>query len=270
MAMFFLGWLSSYPAAAGPRPPSCTTAREYVTTLEFLRDRKDVSGTVAVNDTQAREIARTVSDGCTGAAQRFIRVSSVLTKAGLGAKDALRKGVEFAARTDMETETFVTVFRKSFFKEELDLDLLTSLRTAESLTREFEGDTLAVRDDFDRLVSFCAGSKSLNLPTPQCAGFAARVAKLGARWSGGVAAPFVRSYEYLTSESGPHFGSGQALQIAEKLIAGGPDAPDNFITAYKYAVNQKGLGLGDGAAVQFAMEMGLRDTRSPASARTGN
>ena len=232
---------------------SCTTAREYITTLEFLRDRKDL----AVPEADAQKVSRQVAKGCTGAAQRFIRISVLMSKAGMGSKDSLQKSIEFSARTDREAETFATVFKQAFFEEGLDLDLRASMKMAESLTSEFEGDSLGVRDDFEKLVSYCSDKEKLELPRPQCGAFAARLAKLGHRWGGGISAPFVSAFEYLRSEKGPALPTGKALQLAEKLMTAGPDAPNNFITAYKYAVNKKGLGLSESPALAFATDLGL-------------
>jgi hypothetical protein len=182
---------------------------------------------------------------------------NTLSRAGLGGQDSVKKALAFSKRTDMETETFITVFRRAFAQDSLDLDLRSSIKMADSLTAEFEGETLAVRDDFEKILDFCTEEKNLNLPRPECGAFAARVAKLGEKWSGGVSGPFIRAFEYMRSEKGAHLATGKALELSEKLIAAGRDSADNFITAHKYGLNKKGLDLTDSGALSFAMEMGL-------------
>src|SRR4051794_21970772 len=68
--------------ASGIAQASCTTTREYITSLEYLRSRKES----AMADTDAQKVARQVAKGCTGAAGRFIRISTLLQTTGLGPK----------------------------------------------------------------------------------------------------------------------------------------------------------------------------------------
>lgn len=252
------------PEPANPAPPAtCTTAREYITTLEYLRDRKEF----AVPEPEAQKVALDASKGCTGAAQRFIRISLILSKAGVSGRDAIRKGLEFANRTDEEAETFAQVFRTAYSEDAMDLDLRNSLIMAEDLTREFGANTVAVRKDFEKLLDFCSSSGRLGLPKPQCGAFAARLAKQGEKWNGGISSPYIQAFDFVTSKSGPNLATSKAIEIADTLAAAGPGSTENFITAYKYAVSKKGLGLADGAAVAFAVQIGVKSGNSQASSK---
>jgi hypothetical protein len=253
LALGIAGSVARAASASTTQISSCTTAREYITTLEYLRDRKEL----ALPEADARKTALEASKGCTGAAQRFIRVSLVLSQAGLGSLDAVKRGLEFAKRTDQETETFMTVFRRAFARDAMDLDLRSSIRMAEDLSRDFEGDTIAVRDDFERLLDFCSGSSRLGLPKPQCGSFAARLAKQGQKWSGGISVPYIQAFEFAVSEKGPSLPTSKAIEIANQLVVAGPGSTENFIAAYKYAVAKRGLALADQAALGFALKIGL-------------
>jgi hypothetical protein len=253
LGIIFLALAAPVRLAHSAAVTSCTTSREYITTLEFLRDRKEL----AIAEPDAQKVALEASKGCTGAAQRFVRVAVLLEQAGLGPKDTIRRSLEFAHRTDQEADTFATVFRLAFDQDAMDLDLRASMKMAEELTQSFDADTVAVRDDFEKLLDFCASSGKLGLPKPECGAFAARLAKEGEKWSGGISVPYIEAFDFVTSEKGPHLATSKALEIAGKLVAAGPDSADNFITAYKYAVSKKGLGLADNAALKFAMQMGL-------------
>ncbi len=230
---------------------NCTFTREYITTLEYLRKQS----ILAIPEPDARKISLQVSRGCTGAAQRFIKITTALRGANVGAMDSIRTGIEFASRTDIETETFNTVFLVAYLEEYLDLDLRSSLKLARSLSTEFQGDILGVRDDFETLVQFCVGTKELNLPRAQCGTFAARIAHYGEKFSGGVAPSFIELFSFLYSESGPRLTTGQALKLAETLIHGGKDSAENFIQAYKFGVAPLGLGDDIPTAIHFAEQM---------------
>ncbi|MEK6704416.1 MAG: hypothetical protein AABZ06_01370 [Bdellovibrionota bacterium] len=234
----------------------CTTSREFITTLEFLRNQDQLQ----IHEQQAQQIATKVTDGCTGAAQRFISVAMAMIQSGFTSPDAVKLGVEFSAKSDVETNTFLTIFKKAFLAEYLDLDIRSALKMARALSMEFTGNASEVFDDFDKLLEFCAGAKSLDLPRPECGTFAVRLARQGETWSGGIAKPFIEAFEFLRSESGPELITSDALKLAESLLAAGPDGPINFIQAYKYAASRKGLKMDRKSAIAFARQMAMPKT----------
>lgn len=62
-----------------PKAKECLAYREYVTTLRYLRAKKDF----AFKENDARKLADEVSLGCTNAGKRFIKIVDILTKAGV-------------------------------------------------------------------------------------------------------------------------------------------------------------------------------------------
>lgn len=250
---------------AAPAPPAempakaevnCSYAREYITALEYLRSHSEYK----FPEKGARELAMKVSRGCSGSAQRFIKITATLSKAGVLPDDSIQSGLQFVQRTDKETESFLTVFLKSYLQDYLDLTVRDSLALAKSLTLEFQGDIQSVRKDFERVVQFCVGEKDLNLPRPACAALATRIAKVGENYSGGVAENFIQMFTFLSSEKGPNLTRGDALTLAEKLLPGGKDSAKNLIQAYRYAVSSHGLDLPVREALSFAQEMVLPQT----------
>jgi hypothetical protein len=249
--------------AAGPAPRNevgCTSTQEYVTALEYLRSTPEL----AISEPEARKVADRVLKGCSGAGQRFIRVSQVLMRAGVGGKDAIEEALDLSHKTDREAETFITVFRTAFASEGLDLDLRAALKMARAFSTEFEGDVSAVRDDFERLVSFCVGPSNLDLPRPKCADFAVRIARKGQSFSGGMSEPFIKAFDFIRSERGPGVPTARALEIAESLVAGGPGSTDNFVQGYRYAISSSGLALGSDEALKFAESMAAKTRSSEA------
>lgn len=262
---------ASASALSAEPAPECPRAREFITTLEFLR--QDVS--LKVPETQARTVATAVSAGCGGAAQRFIRVAKLLNTSGFGGNDSLEEARALARATDAETDTFIIVFRQAFLGEYLDLDLRASLNLAKSLSTSFEGDTEVARSDFNRIIQLCLsaeGKGGLNLPRPACAQFAADIARIGMRgaWKPastptptnekkkrpGVSEPFIRALNFLREDpTGPALTSAAALQLAREVVERGPEAEASFVTAYRYASSKKGLDLARAEAIAFAREL---------------
>jgi hypothetical protein len=244
--------LSGYPQA---QAADCTFTREYITTLEYLRKQKMFS----IPEPAARKIAQTVSKGCTGAAQRFIKVTSVLRHAELLAKDSIQIGTDFSSRTDIEADSFVAVFLKAYLADFLDLDVHASIQMAKSLSSEFRGDILTVRNDFEKLVEFCVSTKNLALPKPQCGQFAVRIAQKGEKITGGISSSYIQGFRFLTSEAGPNLTTAQALILAEKLIGNSQNSVENFIQAFKYGISSDGLGVGTQDAILFANDLTFQE-----------
>lgn len=247
--------LTITPHVVAQTETNCTYTREFITALEYLRSQQDAQ----VAEKDARVLAQKISRGCTGAAQRFIKVHAALSKASLGGKASTETGLEFTKRTDADTEGFVAVFLMAYLPDQLDLDLASSIRLARSLSTSAEGAVLpnlaTVRDDFQALVRFCTESQEMALPRPECGLFAVRLAKKNAIFSGGIAAPFIQLFRFLASEKGPHLTTGESLKLAERLMEAGTDSADNFIQAYKYSISPRGLAASAQESVEFARQM---------------
>ncbi len=229
----------------------CSAAKEYVTALEFLRRQKEMQ----VPEEKARELADQVAKGCNGASQRFIQIALVLTRAGLGTRDALDTGVEYAMKDAASTQAFLHIFNRAFLSEYLDLDMRAAFKMAKNLSGTLDADHKAVRDDFSRLSDFCVKEESLDLPKPVCGTMAARITALGNKWGGGVAHDYLETYHFLKSQKGPGMTTANALKLAEEIISLGVSAPSNFSQAYRYASSSSGLSLPVNDAIQFAKKL---------------
>lgn len=251
--LLLLGAARARAEVTPPAAVNCQTTREFVTALEFLRADEDFK--LKDKETEARDIAFKVAEGCTGAARRFIRVAKTLTQVGANRKDATETALKFASAKDSETDTFTTVFRRCVAEDSLDLDIDTSLRIALQLSKEFAGDQKKVAKDFERVTDYCSDANHLGLPRTDCGRFAAAIAASGEKWQDGASKPFIKSFEYLTSSSGPALVTGDALKTAEMLAKQGPGAHENFQQAYQYAISTSGLNLPRDQAIHFAKKM---------------
>jgi len=242
----------------GQRKENCLATREYVTALEFLREKKN---NFLLPPKQAQKVSSTVSKGCTGAAGRFIKVTSLLSAADLDSNNAISIAKRFALSTDSETAAFITIFKKVYLKKYLDLSVQKAVQIALSLSIDFQGKKKHVLDDFHRLVKFCVSEKGLDLPKPKCAGMAVQITRLGQGFDSGVSVAFIELYNYLTETGGLALATYKALEISQKAIVHGPLSKTNFIQAYKYAIAKKGLDSTKLQAVNFAVSMAARSSR---------
>lgn len=230
----------------------CSAAKEYVTTLNYLREHKEFS----IQQTDALKVASDVSKGCSGASLRFIQVVTLLTKAGIDSGTAVVTGKEFAFQTDDKTQSFISIFKGSFLKKFLDMDLLSSKKIALELTVGLKKAPQIVGEDFAAIANFCAQNQGLDLPKTQCAEYALKVIKDADQFEGPIAPPFLELFNFLTNESaGPKATTYDALKLAESVLKYGPIAKDNFVTAYRFAISKKGLDIGRNEAIVFATQM---------------
>ena len=229
----------------------CLTTREFITSLEFLRSDEDFK----LKENEAQDLAYQVASGCTGSAKRFIRIAKTLTKAGANRKNASSTALQFAIGTDAQTDAFITAFRTSIAEDSLDMDFENSAKIALSLSKEFQGDLKNVQSDFEKIVKYCADSTHLAIPRAQCGFFAARVAQSGAKWEGGAADSFIKTFEFLKSTDGPTLTNVESVKMAEKIVAFGPVAKENFTQGFQYAFSKSGLAMNRDQAIRFAEKM---------------
>jgi hypothetical protein len=232
----------------------CSSAREYVTTLEYLRKKEDLK----LPDLEARKIADQVSKGCTDAAERFIRVSELLIRAQLSVKDAIAQALALSQRPREVAEGFVSAFQLAYSSERLDLRVQSAVDLARAVSQEFDGDALVAEKDFRQVVELCTSERGFPLSKEDCAALGLRVARAGGRIGESVGATFVTAFrELVARKNAPLIGS-EAIRTAEEIAAQGDQGLENFRVAYRYALSQSGLKATEPEAYAFARQMVAR------------
>jgi hypothetical protein len=255
--LFFSSISFSSSGQTVPKSILCLSTREFVTTLEFLREHKEFS----LSEQDARLLSEKVSDGCTGASKRFIQVLNVLVKAGVPTKKAIEIGLKFGQSSDDKTAAFLTIFKGSYIESLLDLDVNQAMKIALELSDTYEGKSKLVEKNFNLLVEFCVDKKSLDLPLPECARLAARVVKNGSDHEFYISNEFISLFNYLTDEKAANLPTFEALVVSEFVTKFGPEAKKNFIPAYEYAVNKKGLDRSVKDAIEFGKTMASKSVK---------
>jgi hypothetical protein len=236
----------------------CLSSREYITAVNFLRKSKEFK----LDEKQVRSIADKVSLGCTGASKRFIMITNLLVKSSLDSKSALEVAIKFASKAEAEVRTFIYIFKRSFLKNFLDLDIRTSVNVALKLSDKFDGDQKNSQYTFNEILRLCQSRNGLDMPNKKCAELAASVAKKGENYKEAVGKKFVHLFNYLVNRKGPNLPSFEAVKIADELIAFGPMVYKNFLQGYKFAISKKGLNLTRNQAIEFGKKMAKRSKKS--------
>jgi hypothetical protein len=233
---------------------TCLAAREYITTMEFIRAQKDF----ALNEKQARDLSNQISKGCTGASRRFIQVTNLLVKSGLPSQKAIETGVKYALGDEDSYAAFMTIFKSAYLESLLDLDLKLSLDISTELSHVFKGNKKAAQEEFNNLVDFCVSKKSLDLPLRECAKTAARVVKSAENFNFKISRDFINLFNFVTDKNGANQPTFKALSVAENVVQYGPEAKGSFLQAYEYGISKKGLELPTNDAIEFGKTMASR------------
>jgi hypothetical protein len=233
-------------------PIKCPSTKEFITVLNYLRERSHHG----FSEAEIRDTAFKVSQGCAGSAARFTRTFETLLKTEAAARGSMELAVQLSPMTDAYTDTFLEVFKKSYLAEFLDLDYLTSLQMARSLSIEYLGDPLIAEKDFLALVEFCTSEKWMGLSKPRCGVIAGRIVKSAEKFNREVAPQFKNTFEFIVSDRGPTPDLMKALELSERIVAMGPDATENFIQAYRFGIDKDGLALAAKDSLHFALRLG--------------
>jgi hypothetical protein len=232
----------------------CQASREFITTLEYLREHKEYQ----LTEKQARDLADKVSLGCSDASRRFIQTTELLLKAEMDARKAFDYALRLAQSTNEAHEVFQRIFKEAFVQELLDLDATAALETASTLSLTFKGSYQNLSADFNYLVRFCVDQKSLGLPIRDCAGFATRIAKMGGEINAPIAQTFQSGFDYLTQPSKANLPTVDALKTVEKILPYGSQGLENFKQAFDYATKEQGLALPIRDAIEFSLNLTQR------------
>ena len=232
----------------------CESTKEYITSYRYLESQK----AFALKKDDIMKISDKISKGCSGAAKRFVDVNELLIKSSVETSDAIKIALKFTDKSDLMTEAFMTVFKETFLKEYLDLDLSDSIDFALKLALETEANPSIVKSDFQKIVKFCMSQSGLDLTGAKCSQMANKVVLAGAQFQMEMSPTFLGQYDYLTDKSGADLPTYKALELSLKLIEAGPKSVENFKDAYKFASSKTGLDLAKNEAINYAELMALR------------
>jgi hypothetical protein len=235
----------------------CTVTKEFITTLEFLRQ----SSSFQMDEKIARDLAMKVSSGCDGASKRFIMVANLLAKAGMDVRNGLEVALKLSSKDDATTNNFIHLFKLVYTPNFLDLTVGEAVDTGLALSEQFNADQKMASQDFEKIVRFCLAEKELNLPGRKCAKLGIQVTKHGERFHKPIAPAFIKLYQFIQSKKVASLGLNDILSIVEKVITNGPVGVENFIQAYNYAQLEKGLALDQGKSIEFAIQLSNKTVR---------
>lgn len=235
--MFFLNIILATTLSFAGTQKECHSAKEYITTYNFLKSKKEL----LLKEEDLQLISTNVTLGCDDAAKRFIKVFEILSKAEVDSKSALNYAKIYSKRTNNAADAFVTVFKDSFLKDFLDLDLKTSLDLANKIVPVEDKLTKIVSDDFENITKFCKGSSGLTLNGQACANLAIDIVNSSIKYEAKIFKNFKSSFDYLSDGAKVNLASFEALKLAKEISSYGPKAFDNFKETYEFLMRDEVL-----------------------------
>lgn len=236
----------------------CLNAPELRMTYEFLGSQSDLS----LPPARQLEIAKEVGSGCSGAFQRFSKTYILLKKSGVDFKNSLKTGIAFAKESSERSRNFLEFFQMSYLRENFDLDFAKSFDLAWRLSKDFVGNPVKARADFEKTVDFCQKSSGLSLPLKKCAELSVQIATMSSHFPNGSFKEFEELYVFLRQNSLLQLNMKEALETALNVMNFGPLAPANFRESFKFAMDPRyGLSLKSSQALKFSMEQAKLSNR---------
>lgn len=235
---------------------ACHASKEFITTYNFLLDQKELN----IKEDQVRKFAIDASKGCSNAAQRFIEIYKLLTKANIDSKNSIEVALKYAKMNDKSAKAFMTIFKEAFLKEYLDLDVKAALTLSNSMIVENEKAVSYIKDDFEKVVKFCKSEQELNLNAKVCSELATEVISSTLKFNAKMSDTFVDSFKYLTDDKGLDLTSFDALTYAKKLSSYGPNSLKNFKEAIDFGVKKKFFAENRKMLIDYACEISMNSS----------
>ncbi len=259
--LIFIQRASSATSAAnlGTEPLGCESAKEFITTFEFLRDHLDLAG----SGDNAVKLASQVSAGCTGAAKRFIQTAKFMKKVDLPLTEILSTSVEFAQKEDSHADAFNQIFKRAYAEDGFDLDMVTSLQLAKKISVEYPGNVQRALKDFETVSEFCLKKTEVTVSRQACAELAKNISLNGKEKAPMASEVFIEAYRYIKTTIG--LTAHDALKISQDLVKIHPLAFSNFKLSYEYAISDKGLKSNKEQSVLFGKKMAEQTKNSSAN-----
>lgn len=235
--MFLLNLFFSSSIVLSASPKECHSAKEYITTYNFLKSKKEL----ALKEEDIQNISIEATLGCTDSAKRFIKVFETLSKAQVDSATSLNYAKIFSKRTNDAANSFTTVFKDSFLKDFLDLDVKTSLDLANKIVPTNDKLTKIVSDDFENITKFCKGSEGLELNGKNCANLALDIINASIKYEAKSYKNFKNNFDFLTDAKKVNLTSFEALKYAKEITSFGPKSFDNFKETYEFLMKDSSI-----------------------------
>ncbi len=235
----------------------CASAKEFKQAYSFFLQEKDFP----LPNQKYLSLSLEIAKGCTGAASRFSKIYSFLKISGVDLKKSIEAGIEFANKTDQQTNNFIEIFPQIYLKEFYDLDFWIALNVSLRLSDVAKGPIDQIRTDFTKITKFCLTDPLVGMPIKSCAELALFLAERSQYFPNGTADSFIEDFKFLRKD--PRFGLSvqSVLKILKEVFAFGPMAPKNFKEALEYAISTKGLNLKIRNALSLSLKIARESSR---------
>ncbi|MCB0370294.1 MAG: hypothetical protein KDD45_12940, partial [Bdellovibrionales bacterium] len=133
------------------------------------------------------------------------------------------------------------------------IDLSTSYKISNELSKDYTGDPVILRNDFVNVVEFCTKEKELALDKKTCTELALTLTKYSQLFPHGAYADFYSTVKYVQKNKLLGLSIRETLKLSIRLISKGPKASTNFKKMISYTLEENSLKLSELQAFQLAL-----------------
>lgn len=232
----------------------CSSADEFKKALLFLDSEKSIS----IPEKTKVDLSLQISEGCTGAADRFEKIYETLQKIGVDQQISISTAVSFSKLSVDQVDSFIQIFKRLYLAEYFDSDFQSAFKISLELSQNLKANNNDLRNDFLKIVELCLRSKDFQIGIPRCVKVSVDMARLSPQYPKGLSKDFEELYLFLRNTVALDVDS--SLKILGRVLAKGPRASENFQKAYNVAIKRESLGFGPQQAVGLALKVASQTT----------
>lgn len=236
-----------YPPISDPR--FCESALEFKKSFEFFKKENELN----FNEPQAIKASIDIAKNCTGSFERFSKIFLLLKKSGVALSKAYEVSLEYSSFDEERAKNFFVLFQKLFLENYLNLDFTTAYKISHSLSKDYKGDPVKLRDDFVKVVKFCSSEKDLLLDKKTCTELALNITKYTELFPKGAYDDFYSIIKFAQGHKRLGLNIKDTLSLAVRLISKGPKASTNFKKMISYSLDGDLLKLSEFQAFQLSL-----------------
>jgi hypothetical protein len=232
----------------------CDVGKEFVVTLNYLKDSK----VLKLSGADSIEVAKKVARGCEGAGKRFVVVGSLLSKLNLGQQKAVSVGLSAAQKTKSHQKVFMEIFRSAYLPNKMNLPAQRAVQVAQRAFEATDEQANYLADRIEGLIKLCGDKEFSSMPPSMCLETMVEVGLSASTENSNISrqvSEFWSSFDGSKDDPEQIIGFESKLKVLKRIVASGPYSIEGFNRVYQYATDKKNLNLAPQEAMKLALSI---------------
>ncbi|MEK6628722.1 MAG: hypothetical protein AABY53_08850 [Bdellovibrionota bacterium] len=232
------------------RAEVCESSKEFITTIEYLRNQKAFT----LPDSEIFKVAMSISENCNGSSRRFQKMLNTLVATGVDHNHALKFSLQYSKEDNESVDVFLSLFQGLVLEKKFNLPFYEAFETAKFFAENTRGNKYELKKDFLGFLDFCFDDPNgTMLPLDQCRKLSFKYLDLQKNFPNGVFKEFKTLFTFLRDQKETGLPIAGALSLTQEVLLSGPGAQKNFIDSYKYGLHS--LNMKPSQALSLSLKM---------------